>query len=182
MTAGAATRPGRPRATTIPAYDRSRACRHHGRTVTSVVDRQPGIPFALCRRLQRVEEIIVMPARQLGSNLLHKFLGGPSPRRKAGCPREALGTLSPTHLTRSRTRTAGTDQFASPRPVQGRLLSSARLQLAHRKTDRHAEAAPFSSAPRLKHPIPRRLCPSGALHHHQTAPREVRRRFNKTGR
>lgn len=62
--------------------------------------------------------------RQLGSNLLHKFLGGPSRRRKAGCPREALGVLSPTHLTRSRTRTAGTDQFASPRPVQGRLQTA----------------------------------------------------------
>ena len=50
-------------------------------------------------------------------SLLHKFPGRPSPRRKAGCPRKALGALSPTHLTRSRTRTAGTEPIASPRPL-----------------------------------------------------------------
>lgn len=65
--------------------------------------------------------------RQLGSNLLHKFLGGPSRRRKAGCPREALGVLSPTHLTRSRTGTAGTDQFASSRPMIPLKFSSQQL-------------------------------------------------------
>lgn len=59
-----------------------------------------------------------MPARQLGSKACcTNSPGRPSPRRKAGCPRKALGALSPTHLTRSRTRTAGTEPIASPRPL-----------------------------------------------------------------
>ena len=102
------------------------------RIVTSIVDsRLPGIPFALCGRLQRAEETIAMHARQLGSNLLHKFPGRPSPRRKAGCPRKALGASSPTHLRRSRTRTAGTEPIASPRPLMLQCFLPASINWFH---------------------------------------------------
>lgn len=114
MTAGAALHPSvavPERDSRLKPTDRSRPGRHRGRMVTSLVDRLPGITFALRGCPQ-------------GNGAAPCCTNSSEGKPSAEGGTESSGALSPTHLTRSRTRTAEADPTASPRPIQGRALTS----------------------------------------------------------